>query len=92
MEGKGKLRKGIDYGMHSNQEGNVSKTLKTEESFVLNKNMLLNNFVCFVFFLSSFCMLNCLIFFLMIQYLCFIILKDNLTLFIKDFFCIPSIM
>ena len=50
MEGKGKLRRGIDYGMHSNQEGNVSKTLKTEESFVLNKNMLLKNFVCFVFF------------------------------------------
>lgn len=54
MEGKGKLRRRIDYGMHSNQEGNVSKTLKTEESFVLNKNMLLNNFVCFVFFFLLF--------------------------------------
>ena len=54
MEGKGKLRRGIDYGMHSNQEGNVSKTLKTEESFGLNKNMLLSNFVCFVFFFLLF--------------------------------------
>ena len=54
MEGKDKLRRGIDYGMHSNQEGNVSKTLKTEESFVLNKNMLLNNFVCFMFFFLLF--------------------------------------
>ena len=54
MEGKGKLRRGIDCGLHSNQEGNVSKTLKTEESFVLNKNMLLNNFVCFVFFFLLF--------------------------------------
>ena len=91
MEGKGKLRRGIDYGMHSNQEGNVSKTLKTEESFVLNKNMLLNNFVCFVFFFLLF-VCRIVSFFFMIQYLCFSILKDNLTLFIKDFFCIPSIM
>ena len=54
MEGKGKLRRGIDYGMHSNQEGNVSKTLKTEESFCQNKNTLLNIFVCLVFFFLLF--------------------------------------